>query len=217
MEIFFSGQVAIDTARKISDAIGKFNYQTQSISINNDSTSVSYNTQRDYIVPPEDISQMSQGEFTGIVADTIKQPLRTKAFRGIVSPSKDDLGNQVVQMRYPEITKESLLENQKRIQDEINYIVEVEQQRLYYLKEQLQDEQVAREAAQIRAEEAHTARLPFMDGFDDEDEVELPNSEYKTVNQSSLKLNHEEEDDMDSQKVDFSEIVNKYRDNTIDL
>jgi len=83
-----TGKVAIDTAEKISKAIGKINYQTQSITINNDSTSMSLNTQRDFIVPPEDISQLSQGEFVGIVSDNFTQKIKNKAFRGEVAPSK---------------------------------------------------------------------------------------------------------------------------------
>ena len=126
----FCGKVAIDTAKKVSEAIGKHNYRTQSVSIGQDSTSTSINTQRDFKVPPEDISQLSQGEFVGIVSDTFGQQIELKAFRGFVSPSKRDQGNEPVPMKYPEITKETIAENAKRIQQEVSDIILEEQSRM---------------------------------------------------------------------------------------
>lgn len=122
----FCGKVAVDTADKISKTIGKVNYRSQSISINQESTSTSVNTQRDFLVPPEDIAQLSQGEFVGIVSDTFKQQFDLKAFRGFVSPSKDDLGTLEVPMINPDLTKEKLAENTKRIQNEIKEVIQEE-------------------------------------------------------------------------------------------
>lgn len=187
-----SGQVAIDTARKISDAIGKINYQNQSVSINTENTSVSYNTQRDYIVPPEDISQMTQGEFVGIVADTFKQNIKSKAFKGLVAPSKSDLGEENYPMRFPELTQELLYENEKSIQADINYIIKFESNRIQELKE----EAVNVEAKILREELELLERQPFDDSndYEDDDHINSLHEEaYKKVYLQEDILEDEEE------------------------
>ena len=156
-----SGKVAIDTAKKISEAIGKINYQSQSITISQESTSTSFNTQRDYIVPPEDISQLSQGQFVGIVSDKYGQEIKYKAFKGIVNPSKKELGNESYQMKYPWITQKDLSENQTRIQEEINQLVEEEMNRIIEGKLVEQTKLVEEEEEAIRNK--IEANLPFMD------------------------------------------------------
>lgn len=124
-DTIISGKVAIETAEKVSKGIGKINYQTQSISISKDSTSTSYNTQREYLVPPEDISQFSQGEFVGIVSDTFKQQIELKAFRGIVSPDKSDLDTHHIPILC-EVTEQDLKDHSKNIQDQVSYIIRTE-------------------------------------------------------------------------------------------
>jgi len=124
------GKVATDTAEKISKSIGKINYQSQSYSINKDSTSTSFNTQREYVVPPEDISQFSQGEFVGIVSDTYRQPIELKTFRGIVSPDKSDLENEHCPLINPTLTTETLREHTNKIRKHIDDIIESELYRI---------------------------------------------------------------------------------------
>lgn len=124
------GKVATDTAEKVSKSVGKINYKTQSISISKDSTSTSFNTQREYVVPPEDIAQFSQGEFVGIVSDTYKQPIELKAFRGLVSPDKSDLNNEHVPPVYPDLTEEDLQANANRIRNDITIIISNELSRI---------------------------------------------------------------------------------------
>ncbi|POS00917.1 type IV secretory pathway TraG/TraD family ATPase VirD4 [Flavobacterium croceum DSM 17960] len=125
-----SGAVSNETAERIAKNVGKMNYQTQSISINNESTSTSFNTNREYMIPPEDITQFSQGEFVGILVDTFKQPLPHKVFRGMVSPSKSDLGSLEVPMLHPEIDAQYLFDYQKKIQDEVRELIEDECERI---------------------------------------------------------------------------------------
>lgn len=167
-----SGQVAIDTAKKISEAIGKINYQTQSVSINNQGTSTSFNTQRDYVVPPEDISQLSQGEFVGIVADTFNQKIKHKAFRGLVAPSKEDLGNESYPMINPNITEQDLLDNELRIQREISEIIENEINRINDANIDLQNRELEKEEEMTRDK---LGNLPYENtgiGYDDDDDYE---------------------------------------------
>lgn len=128
------GKVAIDTAEKVSKAIGKFNYRNQSVTISKDSTSTSFNTQREYVVPPEDISQFTQGEFVGVVSDTYNQPIEIKSFRGIVSPDKSDLTDLEVPKINPGLTTEDLTKNRIRIQNDVTLIVKEELDRIENVK-----------------------------------------------------------------------------------
>jgi len=130
-----SGKVAIETAEKITKSIGRINYKNQSISLS-ENTSSTISTQREYTVPAEDIAQLSQGEFVGVVSDSFSQPIELKAFRGLVSPPKDDLGNLEVPMSNPNVTKEDLKANSKRIRDEIQEIINSEMKRLQREKDE---------------------------------------------------------------------------------
>lgn len=154
-----AGKVAIDTAKKISESIGKINYTTQSISINQESTSTSFNTQRDYIVPPEDISQLSQGEFCGIVSDTFNQKIDLKAFRGDVNPPKDNMEGVYFPMVYPDLTQEMLKENVTLIQNQINDLVEEEMTRIQKEKEN----KIEEEANKARKTLEDDSILPFQE------------------------------------------------------
>lgn len=76
----FCGQAVGDTAKLVSDRIGKIVQQRESVSINRQDTSVSRNTQLDLAVPPSRISTLSSGEFVGLVADNPDQRIKNKAF-----------------------------------------------------------------------------------------------------------------------------------------
>ena len=154
-----AGKVAIDTAKKISESTGKINYTTQSVSINQESSSTSYNTQRDYIIPPEDISQFSQGEFCGIVSDTYKQKIELKAFRGDVNPPKDNMKGVAFPMVYPDLTEQKLKENTRLIQTQISELVEEEMERIQNEKEN------AIEAEADRTRISLSNSLPFQDSI----------------------------------------------------
>lgn len=153
-----SGKVAIETAEKITKSIGRINYKNQSISIS-ENTSSTISTQREYTVPAEDIAQLSQGEFVGVVSDSFNQPIELKAFRGIVNPSKDDLGNLEVPMSNPNVTKEDLKANSKRIREEIQGIVTNEMARLQREK----DEQL--EIAEQQTMEEHDLNQNYEHEF----------------------------------------------------
>src|SRR4051794_18214276 len=64
-----SGQVAGDTAKKLSERFGKIMQDRASYSINSADTSVSHCTQLESAIPPSKISALSSGEFVGMVAD----------------------------------------------------------------------------------------------------------------------------------------------------
>lgn len=74
------GQATGDTAKAVSEAIGKIVQTRESVSINRQDTSVSRNTQLDYAVPAAKIAMLSSGEFVGLVADNPDQQIELKAF-----------------------------------------------------------------------------------------------------------------------------------------
>ncbi|MFX1705068.1 type IV secretory system conjugative DNA transfer family protein [Chitinophaga sp. CC14] len=74
------GQAVGDTAKLVSDRIGKIVQQRESVSINRTDTSISRNTQLDLAVPPSRISNLSSGEIVGVVADNPDMPIKHKAF-----------------------------------------------------------------------------------------------------------------------------------------
>lgn len=75
-----SGQVVGDSAKQISERIGKIMQERESVSINGNDTSLSRSKQLEYAVPTSTISSLSSGEFAGMVADTPQQRIRNKAF-----------------------------------------------------------------------------------------------------------------------------------------
>ena len=125
-----TGQVAPDTADKISKNIGKINYKQQSVTLNKDSSSTQFSTQREFAVPAEDIAQFSQGEFSGILSDTFKEPLPIKIFRGKVSPDKTDQKGREVPMINPDLDEHTLRRYRISIQEEIASLIDVEMARI---------------------------------------------------------------------------------------
>ncbi|WP_317128741.1 type IV secretory system conjugative DNA transfer family protein [Mucilaginibacter gracilis] len=75
-----SGQVTGDSARQLSERIGKIMQDRESLSINSGDTSISKSKQLDSAVPASTIAALSSGEFVGSVADTPQQKIALKAF-----------------------------------------------------------------------------------------------------------------------------------------
>ena len=75
-----AGQVSGDTAKQISERIGKIMQDRESLSINRSDTSISKSKQLDAAVPSSRISSLSSGEFVGMVADNPDCKIDLKAF-----------------------------------------------------------------------------------------------------------------------------------------
>ncbi|WP_276484781.1 YWFCY domain-containing protein [Paraflavitalea pollutisoli] len=75
-----SGQVSGETARLLSERFAKTFQDRESISINSGDTSISRSKQLEQSVPPSTISNLSSGEFVGVMADNPDQPIRYKSF-----------------------------------------------------------------------------------------------------------------------------------------
>ncbi len=74
------GQAAGDIAKQVSERLGKILQDKESISINDNGTSISKSRQLEYAVPVSTIATLSSGEFVGITADTPDQPIELKTF-----------------------------------------------------------------------------------------------------------------------------------------
>jgi len=120
-----TGAVVAETARKVSDMIGKTIQQRANISYSKRGTTLGKTTTLDYLIPPETIAQLSQGEFCGVLADTFEQQATQKIFHSKVIADKGDLTDYVIPDLMEIGEKEFnliLLKNAKRIEKEVDYI-----------------------------------------------------------------------------------------------
>ncbi len=76
----FSGQVVGETAKTLSERFGKVLQQRQSMSINRQDVSHSFNTQMDSLIPASKISTLTQGMFVGAVSDNFDERIDQKIF-----------------------------------------------------------------------------------------------------------------------------------------
>ena len=75
-----SGQVTGDTAKQLSERIGRIMQDRQSLSINSGDTSISKSKQLEAAVPASKIAALSSGDFVGMVADNPDEKIELKAF-----------------------------------------------------------------------------------------------------------------------------------------
>jgi hypothetical protein len=90
-----SGQVSGDTAKQLSDRIGKIMQDRDSLSINRSDTSISKSKQLEAAVPPSRISSLSSGEFVGMVADNPDCKIELKAFHCEVINDHEKLNAEI--------------------------------------------------------------------------------------------------------------------------
>ncbi|MEP7375706.1 MAG: conjugal transfer protein MobC [Chitinophagaceae bacterium] len=128
------GQATGETAKTISERIGKIVQIKESISINRTDTSVSKSAQLDYAVPPSRISNLSSGEFVGIVADNPDQKIKLKAFHADII---DDLDKIIKEENsygnLPEVrkvTNQEVMENYLQVKMDVKKLIETEVARL---------------------------------------------------------------------------------------
>jgi type IV secretory pathway TraG/TraD family ATPase VirD4 len=89
-----AGQVSGDTAKQISERIGKIMQDRESLSINRTDTSISRSKQLEAAVPPSRIASLSSGEFVGMVADNPDCKIDLKAFHCEIINDHDALKKQ---------------------------------------------------------------------------------------------------------------------------
>ncbi|WP_353196735.1 conjugal transfer protein MobC [Parapedobacter defluvii] len=101
-----SGQVTGDTAKQLSERIGKIMQDRQSLSINTSDTSISKSKQLEAAVPPSKIAGLSSGEFVGLVADDPTNKIALKAFHCEIINDHDALkAEEAAYQPIPEVRK----------------------------------------------------------------------------------------------------------------
>ncbi|MDQ0107451.1 type IV secretory pathway TraG/TraD family ATPase VirD4 [Chitinophaga terrae (ex Kim and Jung 2007)] len=86
-----SGQVTGDSAKQLSERFGRIMQARQSKSINSNDISISHSNQLESAIPASRISQLSSGEFVGIVADNPDQRIEQKMFHGEIVTDFDKI------------------------------------------------------------------------------------------------------------------------------
>ena len=121
-----TGAVVADTAKKLSEMIGQTIQQRGSLSYSRKGTTIGKTTTLDYLIPPETIAQLSQGEFCGVLSDTFEQQAEQKIFHSKVIADKSDLTrhsipvlNRVGEVEFNQI----MAANLEKIDNEVGYIV----------------------------------------------------------------------------------------------
>ena len=138
----FSGQVVGETAKTLSERLGKVLQKRQSISINRQDVSTSINTQMDSLIPPSKISGLTQGMFVGSVSDNFTERIEQKIFHAeivvdtdkvkreeshyqpipIINDFKDTNGNDCM--------KQAIQDNYNQIKEDVKQIVKDELDRI---------------------------------------------------------------------------------------
>ncbi|EHQ25578.1 conjugal transfer protein MobC [Mucilaginibacter paludis] len=89
------GQVSGDTAKLVSEKVGKIMQDRESLSINRSDTSISRSKQLEAAVPPSKIAALSSGEFVGMVADNPDCKIELKAFHSEIINDHEALKKEI--------------------------------------------------------------------------------------------------------------------------
>lgn len=135
----FSGQVVGSTAKTLSERFGKVLQKRQSISINRQDVSTSFNTQLDSLIPPSKISTLTQGMFVGAVSDNFDERIDQKIFHAeIVVDNKAVAAETAAYEPIPVLTpfpdedmmKAAIQANYDNIKEDVREIVRSEKARI---------------------------------------------------------------------------------------
>lgn len=136
----FSGQVLGETAKILSARFGKNRQQRVSLSINERDTNVSLSEQMDSMIPESKISNFSQGEFVGAVADNFDQTIEQKIFNGRIlvdeSISKEIKGAppipalRAMEDYNDEELEKLLFDNYLKVKEDVRLLVDSEMDRI---------------------------------------------------------------------------------------
>jgi len=128
------GQVSGDTAKFVSEKIGRIMQERESLSINRSDTSISRSKQLEAAVPASRIAALSSGEFVGLVADNPDCKIELKSFHGEIVNDHAALKTEIDGYQpLPEVRKISAAiveRNYLEIKQDIRDIIELEMERL---------------------------------------------------------------------------------------
>jgi uncharacterized membrane protein YiaA len=129
-----SGQVTGDTAKLLSDRIGKIMQDRQSLSINSQDTSISKSKQLEAAVPASKISALSSGEFVGTVADDPDNKIALKAFHCEIINDHEAINAEIKSYKPIPVIRQvdngMVQRNYLQIKQEVMEIVEAEKERM---------------------------------------------------------------------------------------
>jgi len=129
-----AGQETGDTAKAISEQIGKIMQERESLSISDSGTSVTKSKQLDYAVPPSKISKLSSGQFAGVLADLPTQRVDLKAFDCELLTDYDAINREEAAYEpipvIRQVDQKMILRNFERIRQDIRNIADKEISRL---------------------------------------------------------------------------------------
>ncbi|GAA4910569.1 conjugal transfer protein MobC [Mucilaginibacter defluvii] len=128
------GQVSGDTAKSVSEKIGRIMQDRESLSINRSDTSISRSKQLEAAVPASRIAALSSGEFVGMVADNPEEKIELKAFHSEIVNDHAALKQEIDgYLPLPEVRKVSagiIERNYLQIKQDVRDIIETEMERL---------------------------------------------------------------------------------------
>ncbi|PTQ99192.1 type IV secretory system conjugative DNA transfer VirD4/TraG family protein [Mucilaginibacter yixingensis] len=128
------GQVSGDTAKAVSEKIGRIMQDRESLSINRSDTSISRSKQLEAAVPASRISALSSGEFVGMVADNPDCKIELKAFHCEIvndhAALKKEIDSYVPLPEVMKINNAIVERNYLEIKQDIRDIIELEMERL---------------------------------------------------------------------------------------
>ncbi|UKJ09199.1 conjugal transfer protein MobC [Solitalea lacus] len=127
-----SGQVSGDTAKQLSDRIGKIMQDRESLSINRSDTSINRSKQLETAIPLSKIATLSSGEFVGTVADNPDCKIDLKAFHAEIRNDQSSFNNHNLE-EIPLIRQknDSLIQrNYLQINQDIQDLIQAEMERL---------------------------------------------------------------------------------------
>jgi hypothetical protein len=129
-----SGQVSGDSAKQLSERIGKINQSRTSLSINSGDTSINKSKQLDYAVPASKIAGLSSGEFAGMVADTPQQKIDLKAFHCRIVNDFDAINLEESNYKpipvIRQVDNDMVQRNYLQIKKDVQYIVDSELEKM---------------------------------------------------------------------------------------
>ncbi len=128
----FSGSVRSETANKLQEIFGKKKQKLKNVTIDTNN-SYSINENLEYAIPVSVISQLSQGEFVGVVADNFGEEISRKIFRGKIEVEKrtDQIRKEIPAVIEKESIDQILNGNFERIVKEVDILIENELYRIY--------------------------------------------------------------------------------------
>jgi len=128
------GQVSGDTAKFVSDKIGRIMQDRESLSINRSDTSISRSRQLEAAVPASRISALSSGEFVGMVADNPDEKIELKAFRCEIINDHKALKKEIDDYRELPVIRQInagiVQRNYLQIKQDVQEIIQEEMERL---------------------------------------------------------------------------------------